>query len=493
MRGWKIATDATAPQGHYSLIDGSAGDGPGFQQRSSPAAVPRPVATCPQPIDEGRQEIVALPTKCGENARDSRRHDPWYPRVMGDLKTWLLVDREGFLRRSSRVPRGDEAGTSWIGPKQIGLRRANAPQPHRLTLRGALALILLSVGLNACESARSYERAGDGTTIYLDQLGDAQKAEARQKIVQSLQRGVDLYDLGVGDEIEIFFHIKRKPTPREYVISVADKLRIEFLGDAENSRTVQVRPDGRISMPLLGPVMAAGQIADALAHQLQERYSGILTGPQITVNVIETHSPLDDFIDVLGSSTKGRSIVDKVLPDGTISLPLLPPLKARGRTLKNLQDEIDVAYSAQGLDIFVSVVPRTLRAGTTLVLGEVAKPGRIELERPQTVLMAVAQAGGVLPTGSMDSVRLFYIGDDGMQRVRSINLTDVMEDLRLENDMIVPNNSIIYVPPTGLAKLGRLEDAVLRDILRYNGITIGGAYLLNNPTTSTTVVPNPVR
>jgi hypothetical protein len=93
----------------------------------------------------------------------------------------------------------------------------------------------------------------------------------------------------------------------------------------------------------------------------------------------------------------------------------------------------------------------------------------------------------------MDSVRLFYIGDDGMQRVRSINLTDVMEDLRLENDMIVPNNSIIYVPPTGLAKLGRLEDAVLRDILRYNGITIGGAYLLNNPTTSTTVVPNPVR
>ena len=38
---------------------------------------------------------------------------------------------------------------------------------------------------------------------------------------------------------------------------------------------------------------------------------------------------------------------------------------------------------------------------------------------------AVAQAGGVLPSGSMESVRLFYIGEDGVQRVRSINLTDV--------------------------------------------------------------------
>jgi polysaccharide export outer membrane protein len=342
------------------------------------------------------------------------------------------------------------------------------------------AFILMNLGLTACQSARSYERASDGSTVFLDQLSDAAKAEARAKIVQSLRRGVEVYDLGVGDEIEILFHIDRKPTPREYVVTVADKLRIEFMSDTENARTIQVRPDGRISLPLIGPVMAAGQTADALAHQIQERYSGILTGPQITVNVTETHSRLDDFIDVIGQPTKGRSLVDKVLPDGTISLPLLPPLKARGRTLKDVQDEIDAGYSKLGLDVFVSLVPRTLRAGTMLVLGEVAKPGRFELERPQTVLMAVAQAGGVLPSGSTDSVRLFYIGDDGVQRVRSINLTDVMDDLKLEEDMVVPNNSIIYVPSTELAKAGRLMDAVVRDVLRFNGFNFGFNYLLNN-------------
>jgi len=56
--------------------------------------------------------------------------------------------------------------------------------------------------------------------------------------------------------------------------------------------------------------------------------------------------------------------------------------------------------------------------------------------------------------------------------MRSVNLKDVIEGLRLEEDMIVPNNSVIYVPPTELAKTGRLLDAVLRDILRFQGFSI---------------------
>jgi len=383
--------------------------------------------------------------------------------------------------------------TSWLGPKRIGQPRDTRPSPRSVALGGALALIVLSLGLTACDT-RSFERTSDGTIVYIDELSEASKTEARQKIAQNLSRGVDAYDLGIADEIEIYFHISRKPTSRQYVISPADKLRIEFLGDTENSRTVQVPPDGRISLPLIGPVMVAGQTADALARQLQGRYSGILTEPKVTVNVTETHSPLEDFIDVLGSASKGRSIVDKVLPDGTISVPLLPPVPARGRTLRALEREIDAAYAAKGLDVFVSLVPRTLRPGATLVMGEVGKPGRMELDRPVTVTMAIAQAGGVLTTGSTSSVRVFYMGDDGAPRVRSINLTNVMDNLKIEDDMIVPPNSIIYVPPTDLAKLGRLEDAVLRDILRFQGTNIGFAYLLNNPTAgnnnSTTVLPS---
>ncbi len=354
-------------------------------------------------------------------------------------------------------------------------------------LTRALVFILLCVGLTTCEPTRSYERASGGSTVYLDELSDAEKAEAGQKIVQSLTRGPQAFDLRVGDEIEIFFSINRKPR-QEYVILVADKVVVEFLNDKDNSRTVQVQPDGRISLPLIGPVRAAGQTADALAHQLQERYSKVLPAPEITINVAETHSPLDDFIDMIGQPSKGRSLVDRVLPDGTISLPRLPPLQARGRTLKDLQHEIDVAYSALGLDVSVSLVPKTLRPGVTFVLGEVGKPGRYDIGGPRTVLMMLAQAGGVLMTGSMNAVRLFYIGHDGDRRVRSINLNNVMDELAIEDDMIVPDNSIIYVPPTALAKAGRLMDAVVRDVLRFQGFNLSGAYILN-PTSNSTVVP----
>ena len=50
------------------------------------------------------------------------------------------------------------------------------------------------------------------------------------------------------------------------------------------------------------------------------------------------------------------------------------------------------------------------------------------------------------------------------------------QDFRLENDIIVPRNSIIYVPPTALAETSRFMSAVVRDILRFQGFSIGGGY-----------------
>lgn len=361
---------------------------------------------------------------------------------------------------------------------------------RRRTFRAALLALLLSAVLSACDSTRSFERAADGSILYLDQLSPEQKARARQAVVTTLQRGLSVYDLQIGDEFEIFFHVKRRPTARKYGIGVADKLTIDTLNESAANRElqVQVRPDGRISLPIIGSVVAVGKTPDALARELEQAYARDLLRPQITVNVTEAHSPLEDFIEAVGPTSKSRSIVDKVLPDGTISLPRLRPIQARGHTLPELQRRIDKAYAAAGLGISVSLVARNLRVGRTMVLGEVSRPGRIDSDRPQTVLMTIAQAGGVTIAGSLEAVRVFYIGNDGMPRVRSVNLKDVIDGLKVEEDMIVPNNSVIYVPPTELAKTGRFLDSVLRDILRFQGFSIGGTYLLNNPTSGTPTV-----
>ena len=69
-------------------------------------------------------------------------------------------------------------------------------------------------------------------------------------------------------------------------------------------------------------------------------------------------------------------------------MPALGTVPARGRTLKDLENEINAGYKALNLNVFVSVLPRSLQAGSAYILGEVSKPGRIDLDRPRTVLMA---------------------------------------------------------------------------------------------------------
>lgn len=377
----------------------------------------------------------------------------------------------------------------WLGFKQVGRTAVHQLTSARRRLIAAL-LVPLGLALSACEVGRSYERMADGSIQYLDQLSAVEKAEARDRIVRTLNRGLETYDLQIGDEFEIFFTIAPKPTRRAYVIAAGDKLRVDFLSETDKDRLVQVRPDGRISVPLLGSVMAAGKTPDALARELEQRYKGSLTNPHITINETETHSPIDQFVASVGT-LRERTVLDKVLPDGTIPLPMLHPIQARGRTVRQLQGDIDAAYAKAGLGISVTLLPRNLRAGTALVFGEVNRPGRIDTDRPVTVLMMIAQSGGVTISGSLEAVRVFYIGDDGLPRMRSINLKDVIDGLKLDEDMIVPKNAVIYVPTTELAKTGRFLDQVLRDILRFQGFSFGATYLINQQNNSSPVVLPP--
>lgn len=366
--------------------------------------------------------------------------------------------------------------TSRFGPRRIGETRTHRRIGCGTVLGSVVLPVLINLLLAGCQPSPSFERADNGTTIYLDQLSEAAKAKARGQIESVLSHGVSAYELGVGDEVDVLFHIDHLVTAKPYAIVPGDKLSVDILGDTENSGTVQVLPDGRVFLPLIGAVKAAGRTAEALGRELQERYGKVLTGPQVTVNITTSHSLLDDFLAALGSSAKGRVLAEKVLPDGTMALPLLSPVPARGRTMTQLTDAIDAAYAARGLGVSVSIIPRTLKANAVLVIGEVGKPGRIELQQPTTVAMAVAQAGGVSTAGAMNAVRVFYIAPDGTPRIRSINLNEVLNDFRLEDDMIVPRNSIIYVPPSELAKTSRFMSSVMRDILRFQGFNIGGGY-----------------
>ena len=78
--------------------------------------------------------------------------------------------------------------------------------------------------------------------------------------------------------------------PNAYQIGLADVLEVSVWKNPELSVTVPVRPDGRISVPLLGDVQAAGLTPLALKAALTDGYKEYITAPGVSVVVKEIHS-----------------------------------------------------------------------------------------------------------------------------------------------------------------------------------------------------------
>jgi polysaccharide export outer membrane protein len=78
--------------------------------------------------------------------------------------------------------------------------------------------------------------------------------------------------------------------PNAYAIGAGDVLEISVWKNPELTVTVPVRPDGRISVPLLGDVQAAGMTPLALKATLTDGYKEYVTAPGVSVVVKEIHS-----------------------------------------------------------------------------------------------------------------------------------------------------------------------------------------------------------
>jgi len=73
----------------------------------------------------------------------------------------------------------------------------------------------------------------------------------------------------------------------EYRMGPGDKLRIEVYKDPQLSQSLQVRPDGKITLPLVADVQASGLTPIQLRDDLTGRLKEYITNPVVTVIVVE--------------------------------------------------------------------------------------------------------------------------------------------------------------------------------------------------------------
>jgi len=79
--------------------------------------------------------------------------------------------------------------------------------------------------------------------------------------------------------------------PDDYKLQAGDKLRIEVYKDAQLSQSVQIRPDGKITLPLVGDVAAMGLTPIDLRERIATALKDYVNNPVVTVIVVEGTAP----------------------------------------------------------------------------------------------------------------------------------------------------------------------------------------------------------
>ena len=157
------------------------------------------------------------------------------------------------------------------------------------------------------------------------------------------------------------------PVGASYVIAPDDVLAIDVWKEAEITRTVPVRPDGKISLPLLNDVQAAGLTATDLASVIAERLKKFIANPQVTVIVTTVNS---QRIYILGEVPRGG--VMPLLPSMTV---LQAISSAGGFTQYANQKGIYVLRTENGQQVKYPFNYREVVRGINIQQNIVLKPG----------------------------------------------------------------------------------------------------------------------
>jgi polysaccharide export outer membrane protein len=159
-------------------------------------------------------------------------------------------------------------------------------------------------------------------------------------------------------------------------------------------------------------------------------------------DVLNVAVPGQDRFFGLGETSKGDLVGVRVKEDGKVYLPMIHGVVAAGRTVLELQEDVQKRLTEYVKDIFVSVDVLEFRSQRFYVLGEVAKPGVQPVNGEVRLLDAISAAGG-LKNGDAD-LESSYVLRQGS--VLPVSLPDVLTTGSLADNIIMRHGDVVFVP-----------------------------------------------
>lgn len=239
-----------------------------------------------------------------------------------------------------------------------------------------------------------------------------------------------------------------------YRIGTDDVLAISVWDNKDLDQTVFVRPDGKISLPLVGEVQAGGLTVAELTGALTEQYSKTIKGAHVTVGVKEIRSRPVYFVGSFGKPGPMQLTQDLTLLQA-ISLAggLAPTADLESGFILRGNETIAVDFwrLVQKRDATQNV---KLQPGDTIVVpvadavyiqGEVKNPGALKFTQELTVLRAITQAGGFTNLAAPGRVTLLRATGGNRENLR-INVEEMIRNPARAEDLALKPNDVLIVP-----------------------------------------------
>lgn len=151
----------------------------------------------------------------------------------------------------------------------------------------------------------------------------------------------------------------------------------------------------------------------------------------------------EDMLDVVFWTAKEMSHQVLVRPDGKISLPLIGDLPAAGLTPEQLAVSLKKAAEQFVHDGGATVIVTEIHSRKVYVVGEVSKPGPIDIGSQMTVLQALGEAGGFLEGANKGDVTIVRNEASGEHRFK-FNYNDVVRGRNArQNIKLLPGDTIL--------------------------------------------------
>jgi polysaccharide export outer membrane protein len=98
------------------------------------------------------------------------------------------------------------------------------------------------------------------------------------------------------------------PTEYTYIIGPGDTVEMFVWGNPEVSRSVPVRPDGKISAPLVEELAASGKTPFQLARDIERELGKFIRNPLVSVIVSGFVGPYSEQVRVVGQAAKPQAV-----------------------------------------------------------------------------------------------------------------------------------------------------------------------------------------